>query len=431
MIIKVGDRMNTLGSAFKKQTLVVVCSVILISLVVVSVSYSSFSNIGDVTNNVVVENFPITATYQISDEISGDLVRLSDDAGLKNSGTSFSVLNNGDIDLLYYILIEDNGSMIDPKNVRISLDSGTVYSLASLDKKDNKYVLSTGVLKKRNDVGDVSTHNIKVWASADELKNCYANLKISIDSEVATNVFSDNIITLSQSSSITSIDVVNNSGLLTDAFGNVRYFGATPDNYVKFNNELWRIVGVFNVVKNDDRVESRVKLVREENLTTMPFKISDNYVWDSNIGSVLLDYASLNKNKYFNNYLNEEAYYFGSITDASTYRASDYYDNEKSSVDAFGRDNTSGLYSAVLNISDYYYASSDEVSGNWLNNGSDYWLLNNYGNDANQAYYVDNMGKVLVDDVNISHNVRPVVFLKSTVRVVEGNGSLNNPYILE
>ena len=41
------------------------------------------------------------------------------------------------------------------------------------------------------------------------------------------------------------------------------------------------------------------------------------------------------------------------------------------------------------------------------------------------------MGKVLVDDVNISHNVRPVVFLKSTVRVVEGNGSLNNPYILE
>jgi len=26
-----------------------------------------------------------------------------------------------------------------------------------------------------------------------------------------------------------------------------RYTGKNPDNYIKFNNETWRIIGVFNV----------------------------------------------------------------------------------------------------------------------------------------------------------------------------------------
>ena len=36
---------------------------------------------------------------------------------------------------------------------------------------------------------------------------------------------------------------------------NIRYYGSNPDNYVSFNNELWRIIGVFG---------NNVKLVRSE-----------------------------------------------------------------------------------------------------------------------------------------------------------------------
>ena len=36
---------------------------------------------------------------------------------------------------------------------------------------------------------------------------------------------------------------------------NVRYYGSDPNNYVSFNNELWRIIGVFN---------DNVKLVRKQ-----------------------------------------------------------------------------------------------------------------------------------------------------------------------
>ena len=50
---------------------------------------------------------------------------------------------------------------------------------------------------------------------------------------------------------------------------NIRYYGANPNNYVSFNNELWRIIGVF---------KDNVKLVRKDSL--------GNLSWDSSESSV-------------------------------------------------------------------------------------------------------------------------------------------------
>ena len=43
---------------------------------------------------------------------------------------------------------------------------------------------------------------------------------------------------------------------------NIRYVGSNPKNYVRFNNELWRIIGIFN---------GNVKLVRDDILTKYSF----------------------------------------------------------------------------------------------------------------------------------------------------------------
>ena len=50
---------------------------------------------------------------------------------------------------------------------------------------------------------------------------------------------------------------------------NIRYYGANPNNYVSFNNELWRIIGVFG---------NNVKLVRSEKLGDLS--------WDSSESSI-------------------------------------------------------------------------------------------------------------------------------------------------
>ena len=64
----------------------------------------------------------------------------------------------------------------------------------------------------------------------------------------------------------------------TDAYDNIRYVGASPKNYLKFNDEIWRIIGVFNNIttideNGEEKNESLVKIVRNDLL--------GYYSWDS------------------------------------------------------------------------------------------------------------------------------------------------------
>ena len=52
---------------------------------------------------------------------------------------------------------------------------------------------------------------------------------------------------------------------------NIRYYGSDPNNYVRFNNELWRIIGVFG---------NNVKLVRSEKLGDLSWDSSESSVND-------------------------------------------------------------------------------------------------------------------------------------------------------
>ncbi len=48
---------------------------------------------------------------------------------------------------------------------------------------------------------------------------------------------------------------------------NLRYIGKDPNNYVDFNGELWRIIGVMNNIDDGTgKKESRIKLIRDETL---------------------------------------------------------------------------------------------------------------------------------------------------------------------
>ena len=55
---------------------------------------------------------------------------------------------------------------------------------------------------------------------------------------------------------------------------NLRYIGKDPNNYVKFNDELWRIIGVMNNIDDGTgKKETRIKLIRNESI--------GKYCWDS------------------------------------------------------------------------------------------------------------------------------------------------------
>ena len=64
---------------------------------------------------------------------------------------------------------------------------------------------------------------------------------------------------------------------------NLRYVGTNPKNYITFNNETWRIVGVFNNITTIDdngkeKQESLVKIIRDERI--------GSYSWDSSSSDI-------------------------------------------------------------------------------------------------------------------------------------------------
>ena len=78
---------------------------------------------------------------------------------------------------------------------------------------------------------------------------------------------------------ITTIASHDSTNLATDDYGNIRYIGKDPNNYVSFDGELWRIVGLMqNVMNYDKKVDAHVKLVRNESI--------GSYSWDTSASSI-------------------------------------------------------------------------------------------------------------------------------------------------
>lgn len=68
----------------------------------------------------------------------------------------------------------------------------------------------------------------------------------------------------------------DNNTVFEDEFGNLRFRGKTANNFITFNNELWRIVGTFKVMDKYGVFKERIKIVRENTLLN-----SGSLVYDS------------------------------------------------------------------------------------------------------------------------------------------------------
>ena len=83
---------------------------------------------------------------------------------------------------------------------------------------------------------------------------------------------------------ITTLAQTDTTNLATDEAGNVRYIGADPNNYVSFDGDIWRIIGVMkNVDDGSGNKEDRVKIIRSTSI--------DNYSWDTSESSVNSGYG--------------------------------------------------------------------------------------------------------------------------------------------
>ena len=270
-------------------------------------------------------------------------------------------------------------------------------------------------------------------------------------------------------------DNINDSGLYTIThpkdttlqIGNdrditeYRYRGASPKNYVTFNNEVWRIIGIFPTDDGTGKIENRIKLIKDQSIEYKYWDTSGSNNWarpatlNTELNTTYLNSLdSTSKNmigntKYYlggknptpnNGYVDTPLQFYSYERKIQNTTSNEFYNgtNPNSLVGKLG----------LMYLSDYGYASSncenkkikDNTSSlndirvcngtNWLF-GNYEWILSQHANITSIAFYVLSGG--FVDYANVSYSqfgARPVLYLKSTVKITGGSGTSTNPYTL-
>ena len=259
--------------------------------------------------------------------------------------------------------------------------------------------------------------------------------------------------------------IVNNKG--TSTTHGIRYQGKNPDNYVWFNDELWRIIGNVPVCLTSGctTTQNRVKLIRNDSIggiafnkndfnSSNPFKwmgsniqnllntcylgkksSCDSYCYsysDSAVGTC--DYSSdgIDASDYYGNMMEDVYYNVGVPTTEEFVNADDQYTKEIASYA------TTASKIGLMYASDWGYAiegftgvlgsSGSYMNKNWLFSNGTEWTMSAYsssyplGSDINGV-----LGNFLVWS---GLATKPVLYLKSNVYVTGGTGSKTDPYII-
>ena len=296
------------------------------------------------------------------------------------------------------------------------------------------------------------------------------NLSISYDSETGglsispyTTEGTRCTLYFEEVKSIPAIDLIeslypdNQDMLAYDEYNNLRYIGANPNNYVLFNDELWRIVGAFSEDTHGVSGQKLIKLIRSESLGSIAWDSANTNNWSTASLQTTLNgdylnctgsYTSTGIKNAARNMIETVTWKLGSNDYDHNSLVNNWYTYERG-TDVYSSNPTtwSGKV-ALIYPSDYGYATSGGTTTNRntclsaiLRNWSSYsdcynynWL---YGENqwtithrSRYTIYVGIRGGVFYNSVDSLYSVRPSIYLKSTIVISGGTGSSSDPYIV-
>ena len=140
---------------------------------------------------------------------------------------------------------------------------------------------------------------------------------------------------------------------------NLRYIGADPNNYVLFNNELWRIIGVMNNIDDGTGTkETRLKIIRNDIYNNAIAWNTDN-VNDWSQASLQVELNTTYLNSIQNSYkemIEQALWNLGGSNSYEDVTTSMFYEREKGTNAYEGRPTNYNIYSML------HYAISRSIS---------------------------------------------------------------------
>ena len=194
--------------------------------------------------------------------------------------------------------------------------------------------------------------------------------------------------------------------------------GTDPDNYIWYSGKLWRAVSI-------DPSDNSVKLVTQWNISILPY----NYAY-----SIYSSGASAFENSYMEQWLNDTTAdgFLGNLREPDKFIKTDSVWNATMTEETTKPEKTTMVTDAVglLSIYEYTMSYNNATSSTGYLNNSLYWNLltphSVYG-----CWDVDNGDIRTAMGAEDTVPSRPSINLKSSVKIIDGDGTNENPYRLE
>ena len=256
--------------------------------------------------------------------------------------------------------------------------------------------------------------------------------------------------------------ITEGSGLYLNEDGSCVFKGKTPNNYIRFNNELWRVISLEN--------DGTIKIIRNEPLNSMPFdtkgsRIEKDYctnqengcnAWATNenyINGTLK--GKIEKDSTLNTYLNNEylnqienkaniithSWHVGPVTNNNNYL------NQQ--IESESQINWNGKI-GLPTVSEYLNANNNQtqcgslslnnsntnkcINTNWMydmqKENEGIWTISPNTNDNYNIFEIKD-GQINITPSANQSLVYPVLYLTNKTVVTGGTGTINDPYTID
>ena len=502
----------------------VIVAIILVIVLGTAYAFFNYNKIGDNSRLVVGD---IYMHYNETNQITVENVMPSSTYD-ENNYFEFTIdgKNTYEKKDIWYEIVLSHGDSDDIRTTRIK-DELLKFRLVEIKDGNQRIILSNAsyndLTSKKiyvntipaNTAGEILyTYRLYMWIDAntkignteqadytmEEWNDVYASIKVNVTGDF--NEKSINLINAIKASYGTEggVIAINTDGELYDAsdptqtIREYRYSGASVNNYVTYNNETWRIIGIFSEELEDGTTEEYVKIVRnsmlasgsmptsyyiasQDNTYTIAYSSTQYAYWNSPAtlkSTNYNDWTTAGLMYYLNteqddtadtpnagylstltsgakNLIRTTTYYLGNVKyESSGDTTTSAYISERTASQIWsGNQPTWTGKVALMYPSDYGYSADSSywtattlydysvvaMNTSWLyttaNHTEHEWLLSPSSDHSSGAMCLLASGSMYLSYVHFfSNGVRPVVNLISEVKTTIGDGSESSPYTI-
>ncbi len=271
---------------------------------------------------------------------------------------------------------------------------------------------------------------------------------------------------------IIGLDAAGNAEIEYTNNAEYRYTGLNPDNYIWFNDEMWRVIGVFNQASHGVTGQNIVKIIREDSFTYVFDTGKDNSWSDSGGGATLntlyntyfyngtdgtsyagcrvngstisgnCDFTEKGLDASDRSLVQNATWYLGGFS-SSSITVSGAYTAERGSATSDGTNLTHSAPIGLMYASDYGYAAPSSCysmnienysfscgGANWLLSNQQEWTIVPYSSNSFYVWIVGYSGSVNNFFANSGSESRPVLYLQSNTLHLDGTGTESDPFIV-